>query len=321
LFKKVCASGALVLFVCLLIGAGFGCGADTVAQVGKSKISQQDLDEVLRRQHGEEVLQQLIMVTAIRNEFQKRGMTLTEEELLEELGTDRATLEEQATQQGLDLDTVIKEQLEPQMMLRKMAQQRIEPTEDDLREFYDTYQDLFDEQPSYTYRSLWVSSEAKAKEALADVRGGTPFAEAVLAYSEDATSRATKGLQENVPANRVPAQLQALEEGEISDPLSFGQRWLVVQMLTKTEGAEKTYAEVQERVKEAYIAQSLPQEMQELLKEIAATANVDVLSPEYQSVKESFADLENQFLEEQQLGTAEPTAEPAAPAENEAEAE
>ncbi len=135
---------------------------------------------------------------------------------------------------------------------------RISPTE--IRAHYEADPARFGEPPAWTYRMLVLpDGESKAgttqqAEVAAALREGKPFEAVVQQFSSDSMA-ASGGLRGPVTPEQVRPNLRealaALDEGEVSGPISLEQHVVWLQMVKRQEAAVPSYEEAYDEVRQS----------------------------------------------------------------------
>ncbi|MDI3534399.1 MAG: foldase protein PrsA [Thermosediminibacterales bacterium] len=229
-------------------------GQEVVAVVNDEKILKseydknlQDIEEMLKKHYGEDVLESeegkttmenikkqlledMINNVIIEQEAKKRGIEITEDELekrLDELKTQfggEQNFEEFLKEQGLSLDDVKKNVTQEMLYSRLLDEvtRDVEVTEKEVKEYYDLHINEFKESPDEVRaRHILVSSEEKAREILKQIKDGADFAELAKKNSEDPESAEKGGDLGYFRRGQMVAPFEKaafeLEPGQVSD--------------------------------------------------------------------------------------------------------
>lgn len=161
---------------------------------------------------------------------------------------------------GLDQnDTVIRRRLRQKMeFISDELLSRSEPTEDDLREYYQKHQEMFSEQPKMSFQHLYFNPEKQTKsleeikeklnQQTLDPEGvGDPFL-------VDSTFRmwTTRDI-DGVFGGEFTDRIVDLPSGEWAGPVPSAYGWHLVYIEDKKPGTVSNYETVRRRVKDRWM--------------------------------------------------------------------
>lgn len=159
---------------------------------------------------------------------------------------------EAAREAGLDETEVFFKRVEMaensilvQMYNEWINQELLEPTEGEVNEVYERDKELYASKEVHA-RHILCSTENKAQEALAAIRGGMSFDEAVTVYSEDTYTKDNAGdLGTLSRTTAIPGfgvapdffdTLMGLDSGQLAGPIRTRRGYHVVLILSKSVG-------------------------------------------------------------------------------------
>jgi peptidyl-prolyl cis-trans isomerase C len=160
-------------------------------------------------------------------------------------------------------------------------------SDDQLREAYQRDIDQYSRPGTVHARQILCSSEAAAEEALAAVRGGMPFEQAVSKYSQDSITKAKSGDLGNLAETSVVPglgvdpefvqEISKIETGEVGGPIRSKKGFHVVQVLGRTSKEVKPFSEVkmqiERKLKKEKGESGVNSDLQELWKKYNVTVN------------------------------------------------
>lgn len=176
-------------------------------------------------------------------------------------------LEEAVARQGMvyeDFKQNLKDNILTQWVISREVGSRIVVAPADIKAYYNAHQQELAQQEGVSLQEILISTEGKseeelpalrhkAEEALSKLRAGGDFAELARQYSDDAT--ASRGgeagfFERGSMAPEVESIAYALEKGAVSDVIQTKFGFLLVKVLSKSQGGVPPLAEVESRIHE-----------------------------------------------------------------------
>lgn len=278
-----------VLLVLLLAGAViafyFLQRDDAVAAVNGEKITRSELYEAMYLQVGKNALDDLITRRLILQEGKKLGLSVTEEEIDEEINTiirdNFMGIEEQfrelLEQYNITMESV-RYDAKVNLMARKIARSQVEIADAQLEEYFLENRAMFDVPGEVEARHILVGSEDEALEVIALLNQGADFGELAKERSEDPGSKDIGGnLGFFKPGDMLPEFDEAAfsnDIGQISEPVETWHGFHVIEVLNKKDGRAVTFAEVKDDVYEAMVEEKVYGLINELVTRLRAEANI-----------------------------------------------
>jgi len=279
--STVIVSAILVVAIAIIIGMTF-FNKDVVASVDGEKITKDELYTVLAGQYGSRVVDSLITNKVIELEAKKQNVTVSDDEIQEEL---EAFIESFGGEEyfnsslessGISLSD-FKYDIKIFLLTKKLMEPTIEITEDELKEYFETNKESFDQAEQVKASHILVEDEETAKEVKKKLDEGGDFEELSNEYSTDEVAKAEGGdlgWIESGDANWDADFLEgafALEKGQISEPVKSQFGYHIIKVTDKKEAKEATYEDVKDTVKEALLEEKIsanyPTWLTELKKE------------------------------------------------------
>lgn len=265
-----------------------------MVHVNGQPIYMQPLYDVLVGNFGLPLAQQFVANEVIAQAARAEGITVSPEEVSAE--TDRAlkqlspeslpdeTQREALLDQLLERRGLTRELWQTAMrrnaMLRKMAEQRVEISDQDLREQYDL---LFGRKVQV--RLIELGSLASAQEVLRGIEDGQSFTDLVAQYSEH-PSRANDGLISPISAKSVdvpPAIRQAAvvmqTPNEVSQPIRVSARYYLLQLVKVYESEEADFEAVRDQLYDAARENQITTLRQTILSDLMRNAEIRYVDP------------------------------------------
>jgi parvulin-like peptidyl-prolyl isomerase len=307
LFKRFgwISGGLAVLGVCLVIRSNWGpepvkagpkelppvkgTAADVeqkpqlIAIVNGERLSRNDLAREALQHGGEEVLDSLINKWLITDQCQKKGITVSNDEVA-------AEIDRMAERFGMSRDKwldLLKEERSitpaqyaqdivwPSVALRKLASKQLEITEGEIQQAYETQFGR-----AVQMRLIVCGSLEKARKVHAEAtQKPDDFPNLAKQYSEDVNSASAKGLVPPLRLHLGDPKLEqvvfAMQEGEISDVIAVGDQFLIVRCERQLPAQNVPMDQVRKPLVEACRDRKLRLVAGDVFKEIQGESHVE----------------------------------------------
>lgn len=275
-----------------------GCGNKPVATVGGLKITEAELNDRLIKTAGDDVLRSMIDRQLLRQAAKDRGIEVTEEELGQEIEQAKAQYgTEEQFQQFLAANNLSEEEwqneVEIMVLARKLALHGVDPSEEDLRAFFEENRDEFRRPATVSLSEIVVGSEEDAREVMQELGSGdASFTDLASRYSL-ASSRQTGGERPEMPIDAINDDTvkqiaTSLPVGEVSDPVQIGESWIIFKVRDRQPAREATFESDRERIEEQY-EMAHANSLQEILEEQLKKTNVNVVDPRFQDLNAEYS--------------------------------
>ncbi len=224
-----------------------------VAAINGEEITRSDLANECLRHYGEDVLETLVNKYLIRQECQRRNISVTAAEVNAEIKrmADRFSLpverwlEMLEQERGISPRQYADDIIWPMLALRKLAGPRLEVTEQELLEHFES---RYGE--AVKARIIVCESRAAAEEVRAAAVGNPDeFGNLAKAKSVDGPSASLNGLIQPIRKHAGPKEIEQvafqMRDGEISDVIPVGGQYVIL----KREGLQPAVKVAFEQVK------------------------------------------------------------------------
>jgi len=220
----------------LLPAVGRPAAAEPVAKVNGKPIDQAALYELMLKRVGYTSLQALIGAEVVRQEAERRGITVSEKEIDDEIARKREGLDRAAVQTGMTFDAFVassgqtpgmfRDNERILLLLKKMVQDKVKVTDDDVRDYYQKNQNAFKLHEAMRVSYIRFDDARKATEVRQDiVAGKIKFEDAARQYSTDPFTKDKGGrLEDWLGRGRTPflnAVYELLQDGDYSDVIPW----------------------------------------------------------------------------------------------------
>ena len=291
-----------------------------MAQMG-GRMPPGQLDAVLP-QIRENILNELIMRQIMRDAVVAAGIELTDEEYQHDLGELAEALPEGITvEQYLEESGATEDELREQMKMRRLILRQVEtagePSEEEIRAFYDENRDGFAQPETVTASHILIAfadgdddaAKAAKRERLAGIRqqilDGADFAELAAANSDCPSKNNGGDLGSFGRGQMVPPFEDAAfsqEPGQVGDIVETSFGYHLIKVTDHQEGKTPDFDEVKDRIAELLSAQRQRMVVAQYLEGLQKSAQI-----------ERFGEFAAPEAEEPELAIDAPAAEEAAP--------
>ncbi|MEQ8847148.1 peptidylprolyl isomerase [Botrimarina sp.] len=255
---------------------------DVMAIVNGKDISRQTLVQACVERHGEEVLESLVNKRLIQHHCRKRGVEVTPQEIDAEvtrmakrfnLGREQ-WLELLANQRGVDETQYKRDILWPTIALRKLAADRVQPTEDEIREAHES---RFG--PAVRARLIVVTDAAKAQQVRREaVARPEDFPRLAMQHSQDVNSASIGGLIQPIRRHMGDPLIEqaafALRPGEISPVVEAAGQHAILMCEGLIPARNTPLEEVRGELTEALVEQKLRGVANDLFGQLQRSATI-----------------------------------------------
>jgi len=240
-----------------------------VATVGNEKITKTELYDTLVKYYGKQALESMITNKIIEIEAKKANITITEDEIQEEMNDiitaygGQEAFNQQIKQSGITQED-IKADIINYLNTLKLLEPRVTVTEEEIREYFEENKDYYAIQEKVEASHILVDDEATAIKIKKMLDDGKDFAELAAEYSKD-TSNAQNGGKlgyfgrgEMVEAFEDAAF--SMDIDEISDPVKTEFGYHIIKVTGRIEAQEPSLENNREEIKETLMSEKIGDE-------------------------------------------------------------
>lgn len=255
---------------------------DVMAIVNGADISRQTLVKACVERHGEDVLESLVNKRLIDHHCRKRGVSVTPAEIDAEvermasrfkLGREQ-WLQMLESQRGVDETEYKRDILWPTLALRKLAADKVQPSDDELQEAYETAYG-----PSVRVRLIVVSDQTTAEKVHRQATAQPEeFPRLAMQNSKDVNSASIGGLIQPIRLHagdeRVERAAFNLKVGEISPVVKAGKQYVILKCEGHNPPRNVSMASVRDNLAETIVEKKLRGVANNLFKQLQDTATI-----------------------------------------------
>ncbi|MGI6318959.1 MAG: foldase [Firmicutes bacterium] len=259
--------------------------SEVVASVNGEEITKDDLYDAMFANGGREILDRLISNRLILQEAEALEISVSEEDIDAEIGK---VIQEnfygaedyfyQALEQyGLTEET-LRNDLEIELLLRKIVRNQIEITDKDVREYYTENQYLFNTPEQVEARHILVETLDEAEKVIQMLDEGQDFSELAKEYSIDTASAKQGGNLGFFQRGEMVAEFEEaafnLAIGSRSAPVETMHGFHIIEVLDRREAHEATFDEVKEAAEEKLLEKLVYEKMEEQINRLREEADI-----------------------------------------------
>ncbi|WP_373895635.1 peptidylprolyl isomerase [Virgibacillus natechei] len=280
--KKLAIAVTLTAGV-LTLAACSDSAEEAVVESDAGNITQDEFYQELKDRHGEALLQELVTVQVLEDNYE-----IDEDAVDEEVQATKDQLGEQfemaLQQQGIADEDEYKEVVRISMLQQAALTEDVDVPEEEIQAEYDRRNMEIDAQ------HILVEDEETANEVKEQLDDGAEFEELASEYSIDGSAEDGGSLGYFSVGDMVPPFEEAafsMEEGEISDPVSTQHGFHIIKVNDKREAEESIgeYEDVKDSIRdELAIEQIDPAESQQKMNQLMEDANIDVQLEEFEGL-------------------------------------
>jgi parvulin-like peptidyl-prolyl isomerase len=261
------------------------------ALVGNETISISELAQECMDRYGEEVLEGTINRTMIEVECNKKGIAVTEADMNDEIARAAllgikpkrdgspdidAWMKTVTEEQGMTVDAYRRDIVWPSAALRKLAGEKINVTEEDLRKGFEA-----NFGPRVRCLAIVLNNQRKAFEVFEKARKKNTseyFGELAAQYSIEPSTQSMHGevppIKKYGPQPLLEEKAFALKPGELSEIIQMGDKFVLLRCEGYTEPIGVKFDEVKEEIRRDLIEKKLNLKMAGYFDNLQASSSI-----------------------------------------------
>lgn len=252
--------GGLILVNLITVGlllikskSSLGSAKESVATIGKDKVTRIEWYQHLERQYGEEVLKKLIDEKVIMQLAKKHNVEISDDYLETEL-TILKSLYHINSDNDYNGDNW-KEQLRLSMLLEELLTLDVVIPDDELEKYYEENISQYMINPAYNISHIIVQKEEDAKQVYEQLQNGANFSILAMEVSIDEFTANEGGeigfINEDDErfTNDYIAEVKNLNIGEWSNPIKVNNGFAIVQLNDRIDGKDYSFNDVKKQIR------------------------------------------------------------------------
>lgn len=259
-----------------------------VATVNGDEITRDQLFDSMFARGGQEALENLITRKLIIQEAEKKGITVSEEEVDGEV---RSIIDDsfQGSEEdfiaaldfyGLNMED-FREDAYLNLLVRKVAMDEIDLSETAAREFYDENSALFQQSEEVEARHILVESREEAEDILALLDAGEEFEVLAAEHSLDTSNKDSGGYLGFFGREMMIIEFEEaafnLEIGDISEPIQTDFGFHIIEVLDRREELEVEFEDVREEVMDMMLETEMEAVINDLVQNLYDQSDIEYL--------------------------------------------
>ncbi len=240
---------------------GTSAGGKVVAEIGKEKITLEDLDQ---------------MIKDLPEQYQQ--IALSRKDMFADTVVTQKLLYNEAVKQNLDKDAKVKKEIEQiareiaiREYLKKEIEDKVTVSDEEAKKFYDANKDKFKEPEKIKVFHILVDNEAAAKDILAKLKGGADFAALAKEKSKCPSKDRGGDLGFMSKGQAVPEFEQAavgLQAGQMSDVVKTQFGYHIIKVEERQPERTASFDESKDQLKQMLLSDKQKQTFDTLIKDL-----------------------------------------------------
>ncbi|WP_243298762.1 peptidylprolyl isomerase [Bacillus litorisediminis] len=273
----------MMVMLTVILGVAFS-REEAVATVNGNEISEEELNDLLMNQYGASTLDSLINDKVIQLESEKQNVTVTDEEIDEELKIfidsygGEESFNTALESSGITLDMVTSD-IKTYLLTKKLMASDIEITEEEMQTYFEENKDMFAQAEQVQASHILVEDEATAQEVKEKLEAGEDFAALAKEYSTDTASAEAGGdlgfFGKGEMAEPFEEAAFSLEVNQISDPVKTEHGFHIIKVTDKQEAKEANYEESKEKIKDTLFDEKMNAQYTTWLENLKADYEIE----------------------------------------------
>ncbi|MBD8028541.1 peptidyl-prolyl cis-trans isomerase [Ureibacillus sp. Re31] len=240
-------------------------GDEVVATIDGEKITRQQWMAAMESRYGKETLQTIVNETVMEKAAKEYDIKVTDEEIDLEMALMRSAQDKTDTAIQELSDKELRQEVRAQLILEKVLTKDIVTDEQQMKEYYEENQSLYNIPTTYRTSIIIVESEEDAKSVQQELEEGSDFSVLARERSLDTTSASLGGdigfittTQTNVDKS-IQEAVKNLGPDETSEPFVMSDgRYGIAHVKEVNDGKSFKYEEVKGHIERVLALEQLP---------------------------------------------------------------
>lgn len=283
--------GALILLLLVVSWSWYQNAGQfkPAAIVGDKTISDAEWVTMIKQKFGQQVLEDMINREVVFQEAKRQGISMDPQVLEKELAeikqsygteTDEEFARALLRQAGTTVEA-LKEELTYQYLLRELATQEIEVSDEQVQQVYNDNPERYFQPLQLRLWQIVVASREEAEQVQTELREGANFQTLAKERSIDEVTASTGGdlgwitpHTSDMP-DEVVEELVKLAKGKTSPPLPVGKNYTIFHVHDRREEKQFTFDEVKEELRRQ-IALAQVESLDAVLERLREAVGVEI---------------------------------------------
>ncbi|MDF2964062.1 MAG: PpiC-type peptidyl-prolyl cis-trans isomerase [Paenibacillus sp.] len=258
--------------------------SEPVAKVNGVEISKDQLYEAVLASGGGQTVQNMIEKELIRQEAEKAGVQVQDADIDKELSTLKQNFpsEEEFNQalvmNGMTLEG-LKEEMKPQVMMRKLLEPQVTVTDEEIKGYYDTNLETLKTPEQVKASHILTATKEEADAILAELKNGADFAKIAQEKSQDPDTQAKGGDLDYFTHGQMEEPFEAaafaLETGALSDVVATTNGFHIIKVTDHKQSVTPTLEEKKAEIRDNLVNEKVSALVPNWLEEKKAEAAIE----------------------------------------------
>lgn len=274
---------ALVAYVILYPPGKKAAADEAVAKVNGTTITKSALYDAMVSTGGSQTLQNLISQELVKQESDKAGIKITDEDVEKEMSSIKksfssdAEFQQALAQYNMTLDK-LKEEMTVQVQLRKLLEPQVKVSDDDVKKYYDENLESLKTPEQIRASHILVKTKEEAEAILTELKNGGDFAAIAKEKSIDPGSKDqggdldffSKGMMEE-PFEKAAF---ALKVGELSGIVESSNGFHIIKVTDHKDAVTPTLDQKKDEIHEKLVTDQISTLSSSWMQEKTSAANI-----------------------------------------------
>ncbi|WP_313770683.1 peptidyl-prolyl cis-trans isomerase [Bacillus sp. S/N-304-OC-R1] len=243
-----------VLTIAIFLIKGSPGQNETVATIGKEKITRQDWLNEMESRYGKEVLKELIDQKVIESAGKKYGVKVSDKAVERELLMFKTMYGSSGGYQASDEDKW-KQQIKSSLMLEELLTKDAKIPEKDIKNYYEQNKSQFQLPDSYHISQIIVKTKKETEQTIKELNQGSSFSVLAMERSIDEFTANIGGdagyvSEENERYSKsFMDEIKNLKPGKWSKAIKIDEGYAIVMLHEHVKGKDYSYKEVKDQIR------------------------------------------------------------------------
>ncbi|MEH7390637.1 peptidyl-prolyl cis-trans isomerase [Bacillus sp. JJ1503] len=248
----------LILLNCLTIALFLAKGSsgnhETVATIGKEKITRQDWLSEMESRYGKEVLKELIDQKVIETAGKKYAVNISDKAVERELNMFKTMYGSSGGYQASD-ENKWRQQIKSSLMLEELLTRDAKISEKEIKSYYEKNKSQFNLPDSYHISQIIVKTKKEADQTIKELDQGSSFSVLAMERSIDEFTANFGGdagyINEDTErySKSFIDEIKNLKPGSWSKAIKMDDGYAIVMLHEHVRGKEYSYKEVKDQIR------------------------------------------------------------------------